>query len=306
MNMIRTFRNGDVPALAELWIQHWSLLGPPPAVTPAKIEQAILSRTFFDPAAMLLVESSQRIQGWCHYAIDPLRAETAVICAICFAPQSGSAAEDLLAATLDRIHSQNIRYIEVGLARDDRFGYAGLEPIGHGVGVPDESDRVMSLISDVGFAATRTYTQMTVATATYRPPVSREAIQLRRSTAITRELSVSADTRGASAMSHLDVELHRLTGRDGNSLAEVTLWSSDPEAEVMNANHAILDISRDHQCVDLIPTQAFLIASLLQKLASRRIFSVETVIDSDQALLYEQLISLRFDPQQHGTIWSKA
>ena len=306
MNMIRTFRNGDVPALSELWIKHWSLLGPPPDVTPAKIEQAILSRTFFDPTTMLLVESPNGIQGWCHYAIDPLRAETAVICAICLAPQSGSAGEDLLAETLDRIHSHNIRYIEVGLARDDRFGYVGLEPIGHGIGIPDESDRVTSLIADAGFAATRTYTRMNVATTTYRPPVSREAIQLRRSTAITREPSLSEDTRRASAMSHMDVELHRLAGRDGKSLAEVTLWASDPEAEVMNAKHAILDISRDHQCVDLDPTQAFLIASILQMLAARQIFSVETAIDSDQALLYEQLISLRFDPQQHGTIWSKA
>lgn len=306
MNMIRTFRNGDVPALSELWIKHWSLLGPPPDVTPTKIEQAILSRTFFDPATMLLVESSEGIQGWSHFAIDPLRADTAVICAICLAPQSGSAGEDLLAETLDRIHSHNIRYIEVGLARDDRFGYVGLEPIGHGIGVPDESERVTSLIADAGFAATRTYTRMTVATATYRPPVSREAIQLRRSTAITRESSVAADSRQASAMSHLDVELHRLAGRDGNSLADVALWASDPEAEVMNAKHAILDISRDHQCVDLDPKQAFLIASLLQMLASRQIYSVETAIDSDQALLYEQLISLRFDPQQHGTIWSKA
>ena len=304
--MIRTFLNGDVPALAELWIEHWSLLGPPPAVTPAKIEQAILSRTFFDPTTLLLVESSDGVQGWCHYAIDPLRAETAVICGLCLAPHSGSAGEDLLAETLDRIRSRNIRYIEVGVVRDDRFGYAGLDPIGHGVGVPDDADRVTALLADAGFAATRLLTRMTVATATYRPPVSREAIQLRRSTAITREPWYSADTREASAMSHLDVERQRLVNRDGDAIAEVSLWSSDAEAEVMDANQALLDISRDHHCVDLDPTQAFLIASLLQMLASRRIFTVETTIDRDHPLLYEQLISLRFDPQQQGAIWSKA
>ncbi len=304
--MIRTFRNSDVPALAELWIQHWSLLGPAPAVTPAKIEQAVLSRTFFDPSNLLVAESSHGIEGWCHFAIDPVRPGTAVICAVCLGPQSGSAGDDLLATALDRIHAQNIRLIEVGLVRDDRFGYAGLDPIGHGIGVPNESDRVKSLISDAGFAATRAVTRMTVSTATYRPPVSREAIQLRRSTAIIRESVLPPDTRQASAMSHFDIELHRLVGRDGKSIAEVNLWASDPEAEVMSANQAILDISRDRHSVDLEPTQSFLIASLLQMLAARRIYSVETAIELDHVLLYEQLIALRFDPQQQGAIWSKS
>lgn len=302
---IRPFRNADVPDLVELWIETWAAFGPPPEVTAAKLEQAILARTFFDPATLWLAESSRGAAGWCHLAIDPVRSDTAVICALCLSSQAGSAGQDLLGVALDHVARLPVERTEVGVIRDRQFGYAGLTPTGHGIGIPQAADALAAVISDAGFSPARSTNRMVVSTANYRPPVSREALQLRRSTALIRETLVPADMRQASAMAHLDVESHRLVNRDGEPIAELDLWCSDPEAEVMNPHHAILDVRQHEGERVLEPAESFLIASLLQMLASRHIFHVETAVDQDQAQLLDQLRSLRFGAEQQGTLWEK-
>lgn len=305
--MIRNFRNADLPAIADVWMRHWSWLSPPPVVTAAMIEQAILSRTFFDPSRLLVAEQDDRVQGWCHFADGhDWKPKTAVICAICLTPGlAASVGEELLAATLQRIGSSHFRRIEAGPLRDDQFGYAGLEPIGHGIGIPEADSRINTLLTEGGFTTSTSATRMTISTQAYRMPISREALQYRRSTRSTWETPSLDEPRQASAMAHFDIERHHLLDRAGKRIASVDLWCSDPEAEVMRSDHAILDIQQAHQRGSLDPPESFLLATVLQSLAGRHIFQVETSIDSEYLELGDQLKLLLFREQQRGTVWTK-
>ncbi len=303
LHMIRTFCNADVPALTDVWRCHWSLVTPTPAVTVAMVEQAILSRTFFDASRLLVADVNGRLQAWCHFAAN---VESAVICAICARPDAAAeVCDDLLAATLQQIGAAGFGRVEAGLVRDDQFGYAGLAPIGHGIGIPESDTRISNLLTEQGFIPGKQATRMTVSTGTYRMPVSREALQFRRSTTFRCETPTLESTRQASAMAHFDIEHHQLLDRDGRQLASVDLWCSDPEAEVMSSDHAILDIHQAQQRGQLEPAEAFLVATVLQSQPGRHIFEVETSVDREQSVLCDQLKSLHFREQARGAVWTR-
>ena len=307
--MIRSFRNGDVPALTQVWVEHWSRLGVLPEVNLAMIEQAVLSRTFFDPSDLWVAETDEGIVAWSHAMVAPPTAghdrDLATICAFCVSPRTDASLRmQLLASTLQRLSANGVDEIQVGVVRDDRFGYAGLDPIGHGVGVVAIDGEIAELLKTAGFAPTSGTLRMVVETEAYRPPVSREMLMFRRSTTTSRETAVEESHRRASAMSHLDVERHHLLDNSGNSLASVELWSSDPEARVMRGQNAMLSLT-DSQRQRLDPAEAFLIATLLQSAPETNVMSVESVIDAGDAELKGQLETLRFRARDQGHVWCK-
>lgn len=293
--------------MLELWIQHWSSIGPTPNISAAKFEQAILSRTFFQPSSILLAETNDVAQGFSHYAPCRTSETTAVICAVCFAPACDSSVrEQLLAATQKQIAESGFDRIQVGVVRDEEQGYAGLDPIGHGIAIATADTRTTELLQQSGYSPQRSALRMTVSTHGYRPPVSREALQFRRTSQVQSGAFIHRDSRHSSGMSHLDMELHRLVDRGGHQLAQVNLWVSDPEAEVMSPSMVILDIAEAHQRGQLEPGESYLIGTLVQSLAQRRIGTVETAVDSDKTELVAQLQSLHFRIVDEGTCWVKS
>lgn len=318
MTEIRPFRNSDLPGLLNVWIQHWSAIGPPPPVSNAMIEQAILARTFFEARHLLVVESEGVVRAWSHIVAErpdeqPEPDEdvrpTAVLAAICFDTNEGLASCDrLLEATEQHANESGFGILVTGPVRDDHCGYAGLAPLGHGVGIPNDDARTASLFSRRGYVPQQSMTSFSTTTNTYRPPVSRDAMQLRRSTR-TDVAEVFPETpRRASSMAHLDIERHQLIEhRTGTVLAETELWISDPEAQVMDCSHAILSLPPGRTTSDgaAIAAESYLIGSLVQSLPNRRIFEIETVVDDNDAVRMEQLQTLKFEAQQRGQRWQK-
>ena len=307
VTIIRSFCNADLPTMLEIWIQHWSSIGPPPIINAAKFEQAILARTFFDPSSILLATTDEGVQGWCHYAPCRTSEKTAVICAICFATACDTSARgQLLDAAQRRIAEAGFDGVRVGVVRDDQQGYAGLEPIGHGIAIPLADVRTTTLLQQSGYSPQRSVLRMAASALSYRPPVSREALQLRRTSQLRVGAYTYSDSRLASCMSHLDIEQHRLVDRSGQELARVNLWVSDPEAEVMSPSMVILDIAQAHQRGHLDPAESYLIGALVQSLAQRRIQRIETAVDSDKTELIGQLQRLHFQTHDEGVRWAKS
>ena len=307
MTAIRSFQNRDLPSLADVWIRHWSAVGPSPPVSVTTIEQAILSRVNFRADRLLVATHQDAVVAWCHYQPDPHQSETAVICSICFNPAEGiSACDPLLREAEMRIQADGFRHVRVGTVRDDVFGYAGLAPIGHGIGVSATDARTSSLLSRNGYGTVNAIARLVVATSPYRPPVNRELLQLRRTTRIEQHAIIPDDLSTASATSHLDIERHVLIDhRSRNTLATVDWWLSDPEAQVMSCAEAILSLGEISQRGELQSAETFLIASAIQTLAHRRVFTVETAVDQSRPELIEQLNNLHFDVTEQGHLWSK-
>ncbi|MGB7345460.1 MAG: hypothetical protein WBD20_14695 [Pirellulaceae bacterium] len=303
---IRTFQNSDLPALAEVWSQHWSAIGPPPPVSTAIIEQAVLSRTFFNAQDLHVAVVEGVIQGWTHFIPDVFDPSQAIISAICFTPSGLQSCDQLLAHAESVIASRGFSHIVVGPLRDEVTGYVGLAPLGHGIGVSVNDTRTASLLSRRAFASGPSVARMTATTNPYRMPVSREWMQLQRSTRVQTEHWIPADARHASAMAHLDMEHHELVDhRSNESLASLAIWLSDPEAQVMDCSRAIIDLHQAHQRGKLESAESFLIGSVVQLLANRRIFLAETSVDQEKLELIDQLAKLNFEIAEQGQRWEK-
>src|SRR6056297_138885 len=304
MTEIRSFCNADLPGLLDVWIRHWSAVGHPPAVSVPMIEQSVLSRTFFDASTLKVAYGENgQVEAWAHFLPDRDQAadeqvnsldgdgrenqdRTAILAAICFDTAGGLAACDrLLSEVESAARDAGFTRLEIGPLRDKVCGYAGLSPIGHGIGVPNYDARTTSLLSRRGYEPRETVISYCVTTNTYRPPVGRESLQLRRSTRIECFDIYPRTARQASAMAHLNLERHQLIEhRTGTVLAEIGLWTSDPEAQVMDCAKAILDLcspirsSEDKATETDLAAEAYLIGSVMQGLPNRRIFEVETSV----------------------------
>ncbi|MGI9471463.1 MAG: hypothetical protein ACR2NZ_08030 [Rubripirellula sp.] len=305
---IRPFRNADLPALVRIWVEHWSMAGPPPYVNQAKFEQAVLSRTFFDPRTMLVAESSDgdggEVLGWSHFSLPDADSDTALVHALCLGSAVETAIGLQLVSAIENVcgHGTPIR---VGVVRDDQRGYAGLEPIGFGIGIPLADYRTTNILQQAGFTPLPAVLRMLATVSGYRPPVSREALQYRRSAKVEFHPELSSDPRVAAGLSHVDVERVTLTDAAGQLLATVRVWFSDPEAEVMSPTAAILDLKAQHEAGRLQPAESYLIGSLVQSLARRNVQTVETAVDREQETLVGQLQKLQFPSVDEGMCWQK-
>ncbi|QDV41521.1 hypothetical protein Enr13x_13640 [Stieleria neptunia] len=315
MSEVRDFCNADLPGLARVWSEHWTAAQSPPPISTTIIERAILSRAFFSPKDLLVATIDGRVEAWCHFSrpgdhgdewSGMPASDVAILSAICFTHAGLKCCDDLLKAAEQRIQQEECHSILAGPMRDQQCGYVGLSPIGHGIGIPDVDVRAASLLSRHGFSPEKSFQRMVVTTAPYRPPVSREMMQFRRTTRAERSAVVPQQGRYASAMAHLDIEHHQLINhRNGDRLANVRLWLSDPEAQVMSCSEAILDLSVIETPGELTSAETFLVAALIQSMATRCVFRVETAINGEHSILKEQLSALHFENTQRGQRWTK-
>lgn len=304
--LIRTFRNGDLPKLLDLWEQHWSMLGPPPVLSMAKFEQAIFARTFFRPERFLVATDDKgELMGWAHTDASPCAEHHWVVCAICFLPADIEVAAGLLDAAVTLAQSEGRTEISVGVVRDQMHGFAGLDPVGHGIGVAEHDQATSKLLQSSGFEPNTSSVQLIASTTEYRPPISRETMQFRRSTRTTTQTHVFEDRRHASAMSHFDVETTALVNAQGDDLASLRVWYSDPEAEVMDPGMSIFDLTEAQERGRLTSEEVYLVGTTLQSMERRRVMSAETVVSADRTDLIAQLESLRFQACGRGAVWSR-
>ncbi|MEM0927289.1 MAG: hypothetical protein AAGJ83_14690, partial [Planctomycetota bacterium] len=196
--------------------------------------------------------------------------------------------------------------ILAGPLRDQQCGYVGLPPVGHGIGIPDIDIRVSSLLSRHGFSPGESAVRMVVTTAPYRPPVNREMMQFRRTTRTERSGVIPQQGRYAAAMSHMDIEHHHLVNhRTGDRLANLRIWLSDPEAQVMSCSEAILDLSVLESNTRLNPAECFLVSAIVQSMTTRCVFRVETSVDASHSEIVGQLETLQFQAAGRGQRWKK-
>lgn len=241
MPEIRSFLNSDLPHLARLWVAHHAAYRPPPAVSTAVWEQAVAARHFFDPARLSVAADLSGPLAWCQW-FDAGDGQ-AHLAAVCWDPTAAgaAAATALVDHCLQQIAAAGMQRVQAGPHDGARWGYQGLEPVGQGIGISTSDRRTSELLSAAGFEAAEPFDRWEVATANYRPPFSREALAFHRSTRIATRNLAPASPADAAAMFHLDVQRFDLLGTSGNQpLASAEVWLSDPDAQVMSTQQAIL------------------------------------------------------------------
>ncbi len=302
---IRPFSNADLPKLAELWVIHHAAYRHPPSVSQVVFEQAVASRLFFDPSRLLVATDHGRVIAWCQWFSGP-GASAATLAALCIdtCPSAVQAARQIIGRCERDAKLANSRQLNVGISPDHRIGYQGLEPIGHGFGIDMADDRTNTLLEEMGYVEIKRIDRWEVATTDFRPPISRDALSLRRSTRIeVQTIHPPGDVR--EAMIHFDVERYVLREiRTGESLASVDLWTSDPEIQVMQMGDAILG-ELDGASIDPSGAMRYLITQLIPGLATRRIRSLHRCVATDNLTEVSLFGAIGFRRTSAGRVLAK-
>jgi hypothetical protein len=306
----RTFQNADLPTLAELWCIHHATYRQPPMVNPTVFEQAVASRLFFDASRLLVAVNDGHPVAWCQwFAGDDAVAS---LVAICFATDEigTQAATGLLALVERDARAAGMTELQVGVHFQSAWGYQGLEPIGHGMGIDVADDRTNTLLEGLGYQESKRIDRWEVATVGYRPPVNRDLLAFRRSTMIQRDSKGLLPPHLAAAMIHLEIERHSLVDtRSRAVLAAVDIWTSDPEALVMPAADAILGSwTVPHRVNELVIDDGslrYLISSVIPQLAERRIRSLQRSVATDNKIDAATLHAINFSRTNAGRMLMK-
>lgn len=315
MTSIRRFRNPDLPGLVRLWNEHFQIAAGPRPVSAAVFEQAVLARTFFDPQQLRVADAGAGPIGFAHWMVpanqqahrsagEPGAAVVAVVC-VPPGPQAAQIADRLLADCERAAASAGHPVLYAGGGPGDLNGYAGLEPLGPGEGIADEDAPTTQWLTQRGFLPHRRLGRFRLEVASFRPPIDRPLMMLRRSTEIRSQMIQPTDWRSASALSHVQIERFLSTSRNGASTAWADFWISDPEAMVLTGGTAILDQWRADDPAHEQAAARLLIAAALQELADRGLASVEAVAANDQVERGQVLRALRFQQRSQGTVFVK-
>ncbi len=308
---IREFKNADVPLLADLWcIHHATYRTQPPAVTHTIFEQAVASRLFFNPARLLVATENRHIVAWCQWFAG--ENHTATLAALCFHTNAVAvaAASDLLRRAEQNALAADMRQIQVGVPFDLGWGYQGLDPIGHGVGIDVADDRTNTLLEAYGYEETKRIDRWEATTADYRAPVNRDLLLMRRSSKVKREHIVIQQPRLAESMSQFEVERLSLADiHSGTVLGSIELWTSEPEAMVMPFGDAILgDWATPPATSQVAPSDIpirYLISVVMPELAQRRIRSLHRSLTTDNTIDATTMISANFSRTSAGRVMAK-
>lgn len=310
MTAIRTFRNSDLPNLVSVYNQNSVRLGHHVSVDAAQLEQAILSRSFFDRETLLLAVSEDEMSAGQVIAWMPLSLAagdggepSGVIPLIACSDlaKSGDVAM-LIDHAIALLAKQNVSRLTAGLVQDHSLGFAGLAPLGSGFGIGRTDPMVAEQFIAKGFALNRSVVRMVAYTADYRPAVNREMIQFRRSSGVHHARELPGGIRASIAMSHLDLERFALVDRAGTVIGGVDFWFSDSEAQVMPPSTALVDLPARMSDGKIPTTDCYLISAAIAQFEDRGVRRVETTVDADESALIDQLSRVCFQPEDDGAI----
>ena len=288
MAAIRRFLNRDTFRLAAVWQEHWQMAGIATSTTASQLEQAILDKPFFSYEDLYVVDRDGTGIAFAQLQIDPsedppIRARIATICVGQCDDRLGIARQ-LIEAVLESCKQRGIKTLEAGTILGDLSGLVGLEPYAGVIGLLDEDQFIVDLFRGFDFQTERSLSALELNLDTFRMPVDRDLLMLRRTANLEeRPGSIPKDWRAACAHSHFDISKFLVLNRAGTIIATATYYLSDPDALVMDRGLLYLagfDGYNTPATIDLANEIRYAVAGSLPHLVQRRFKTVRAIIDS--------------------------
>jgi len=130
----RRFRNGDPPAIADLWNECFTNRGTYSLGSLGPLERAVFSKPFFDPAGFIVAEDASRVVGFVHAGFGPnedetdLEATKGVICSLAVHEhyRRHGIGSELLCQAEDYLHGRGANVLFAGPKKPLNPFYLGL------------------------------------------------------------------------------------------------------------------------------------------------------------------------------------
>ena len=314
MITFRPYRNGDPPALAEIWRHSPATRGLPDRTSVLLLDDFVLSKPYFDRKGLIIALDDNRPVGFVHAAfgpndtLDDLDRRRGVIAMLMTVEHDDvdeigaellGRGEDYLSATAEEIFA-------IGVGEFSPF-YLGLYGGGDLCGVLQSDEWRQRIFRAAGYDEIDQVKIFQRQLAGFRPPVDRASVSLRRTSSIHRDIDAPADnwwhgcTRG-----NLELIEYRLESQGDNTIsAKVAFWNMEPLPAVWG--HCTLGMSGPVVSVEKDRDQLaqFLVAEAMKHLSAQGATGIEGQAMQGDTAAIKLFAQLGFHQIDTGTVLRK-
>lgn len=313
---IRSFLNTDTPQLSKLWLDHHSAFHSNSTCSVSVWDQCVLSKPFFDRNYLALaVADDNKALGFIHFGfasnLTGSRASDAntILHNICI---SQSKDEDNIAAGLllhaqDTLKLQGATHITaLGTTERSAF-YLGIGDGDNLMGVVARDARTQRWLTHAGFLPTRPMECWELDLSSFRPPMDRLQIGIRRTCTVGRLLDEDSNQWWlSSVLGHCEQVRFNLVLRSPPKVEnEIMFWYPDPTSSEIDSSVVRLWLPAVPASEEARERFIYLMAESLRQLQQERKHAVRTYASADQQPTITLLLRLGFRSTEHGMVFMK-
>ncbi len=314
---IRSFRNTDTPALVKLWHDHHTAFHSKSECSISVWDQCILSKPFFKSNGLVLaVDHRNQAIGFIHFGFasnsdgSDESDSQAIIHKVCVTENDDedSIANDLIAHALSTMQQQHAtNFTALGSTELNAF-YLGVGEGDNLMGVVAKDFRTQRWLVQAGFAPSRPTECWELDLSSFRPPMDRTQISIRRTCTVGRLLD--EDTHEwwlSSVLGHCEQIRFNLVLRNPPKVeSEIMFWFPDPTILGVDSSVVRLWLPIVPDAEDARERFVYLIAESLRQLQQERRRMVRTFASADQQQSVTMLQRLGFRSTEHGLVYAKS
>lgn len=311
---IRSFLNTDTPSLAHIWSDHHSAYGSSSRCNASLWDQCILSKAYFSPDQLLLaMDGSGEVHGLIHFgpALDNdgenLSGDTGMIHRLCIRPHIDEDAIAKLLLEQAHRHLMSVgltQCLAVGALESSSF-YLGIAEGDNRMGVSAADQRLQNWLIDDHFQPYIPTECWEVSLDSFRPPMDRMQISIRRACTISRVLDeYQSNWWISTVLGHCDQVRFSLVSRGPDRTEmEVMLWYPDATIRGVDSTTARLKLPSIPDDEENRERLIHLIAESLRQLQAERKRAVRVVASAQNPACTRLLQRLNFRTTDHGMIY---
>jgi len=313
---IRSFLNTDTPHLSKLWRGHHEAFHSRNSCSVSVWDQCILSKPFFDREELVLaIDDLGLPNGFIHFGFvsNPSgnRASDALaaIHKICVLPslEEDEVANVLLQHAIHVLKSRGASQC-TALGTTERYAfYLGVAEGDNVMGVVAKDARTQRWMSQAGFIPQRPTECWELDLASFRPPMDRMQIGIRRTCTVGRLLDEDSHQWWlSSVLGHCEQIRFNLVLRSPPKVeSEIMFWFPDPTIAGVNSTLVRLWLPIVPKAEESRERFIYLMAESLRQLQQERKLAVRTFASADQQDTITLLQRLGFRSVDHGVVYAK-
>ena len=313
---IRSFLNTDTPFLSKLWREHHRAFQSTSECPVSVWDQCVLSKPFFHRDGLAIaIDPTNAPVGFIHFGFSSnadgssISDSHAIVHKICVSEceNENTVAEQLINHALDSLRLQSaVDCTALGNTSQNAF-YLGIGDGDNLMGVVAKDSRTQRWLGQSGFVPTRPTECWELDLSSFRAPMDRIQIAIRRTCTVGRLLEEDAEQWWlSSVLGHCEQVRFNLVLRSPPRVEkEIMFWFPDPTIFGVDASIVrlwlpdvpLLDESRERF--------VYLLAESLRQLQQERKRVVRTIASADQQPSVTLLQRLGFRSVEHGAVYAR-
>jgi predicted N-acetyltransferase YhbS len=312
----RPFRNCDPPAITEIWASQPPCRGILQTMTPAILDQLVLSKPYFDRHGLLVATEEGRAVGLVHAGFGPTVERTALdprrgILGPLFVvphPQRAAIAGELLRLGEDYLRSRGAREVFGGGCEGVNPFYLGLYGGAGSPGILNSDTLALEAFSAAGYEVGERCRVFQRDLAGFRAPVDRQSVELKRK--LVSELSPAPDPANwweACLFAYAERIRGTVAPRGAQPVGVADFWDLEPLASSWGV-HAVglLRMSVNHvNTFDAQAVATHVLAESLRALQAQGVTRAEVQASSGNGPLSDICQRLGFQEVAEGISFRK-